>query len=303
MQKGSRRKAAVKPKGATTKETAMPPEIAQLIEGQSVRIDPKRFLSKWLRASLPLIEHRFEESPDNTFTLEPTLFEEFISSLRRLLEKKTAFAEFEPSDWIAFALLTIPTGADVNQSSWEDYIDRESVSEDCALPPELSPPTTQQSSSSEKHNSNSVSLNVAYAGGEYEPLSLQISIVGEPVRTFLKLEAGDKLPTAEKRELQRRAKAIWDVLSEKIASRLDIKELPAGRPITNTPQLAAFLRDHYGYTPFQMAQVLCQEKQCKDLGRHTAECRDRLRKAADQHWKNEVKKYKELAAQKSDQSS
>jgi hypothetical protein len=235
--------------------------------------------------------------------LEPKLFEELMSGLRLALEKITADAQLKPSDWISLVLSSIATGTDVNRSSPDDYIDRESVWQDFALPPELNPPAAQQSSSSEEHNSNTVSLNVAYAGGEYEALSLQISIVGEPVRTFLELEAGRKLPAREKQALQRRAKTIWDVVSEKIASRLGIKQLPAGRPISNTPQRAAFLRDHYGYKPLQMAQVLCREKQCRDLGRHTAECRDRLRKAADQHWKSEEKKYEELAAQKSDQSS
>jgi hypothetical protein len=305
MSKDSREKATPKTEDGTAKLPGIPPEIAQLIRGRSVRIDPKRYFSKKFRAALPLIQHRLKESESspNTFTLEPKLFEEFMSRLRLALEKVTADAQFKPSDWISLVLSSISTGTDVNRSSPDDYIDRESVWEDFALPPELNPPAAQQSSSSEEHNSNTVSLNVAYAGGEYEALSLQISIVGEPVRAFLELEAGRKLPAREKQALQRRAKTIWDVLSEKIVSRLGIKQLPAGRPITNTPQLAAFLRDHDGYTPLQMAKVLCREKQCKDLGRHTAECRDRLRKAADQHWKNEEKKYEELAAQKSDQSS
>jgi hypothetical protein len=297
MQKGFRRKAAVKSEGATTKEAAMPPEIAQLIKGRAVRIDPDRYFSKELRAKLPLIHNRLTESAPNTFTLEPKLFEDFLNVLRSRLEKKAdqTYAQFRPSDWISLVLSSIATGMYVNRSSPDHFIDRESVSEEFALPPELNPLAPQQSSSSEEHNSHTVSLNVSYTGGEDEPLSLRISIDGEPVRTFLELEAVSERPTREKQALQRRAKKIWDVLSEKIASRLGVMELPAGRPITDTPQLAAFLRDHYGYTPLQMAQKLCSRKQCKDLGRHTADCRDRLRKAADQHWKNEKKKYTELA--------
>jgi len=123
------------------------------------------------------------------------------------------YAGFKPSDWISLVLTLIAVRNDVNRPSWEDFIDRESVWQNFALPP----PAAQQSSSSEEHNSNTLSLNVAYGGGDYEPLSLQISIVGQPVRTFLELEAASELPAREKQALQRRVKTIWDVLSEKIS--------------------------------------------------------------------------------------
>lgn len=59
MPKDSRRRVTVKKKeDATASEAALPPEIAQLIRGLSVCIDPKRYFSKMFRAALPTSEDR-----------------------------------------------------------------------------------------------------------------------------------------------------------------------------------------------------------------------------------------------------
>lgn len=299
MSKDSRENVTPKTEDGTSKLPDIPPEIAQFINGQSVRIDPKRYFAKTFIAALPLIQDRLKESPANTFTLEPKLFEEFISILRRSLGKPdTAYASFKPSDWIAFSLLPIATGTNVDQSSWEDFIDRESIWEDLALPPELNAPAMHQGSNSEERNSNTVSLNVEYSGGEYEPLCLQISVVGDAVRSFLELEAGRKLPSAEKRALECRAKAIWDVLSDKISSRLGIRQLQRGRSLTNQGQVAAFAHDHVGYSWVKVAQALCKDEVCKQKNghwNHSHWCRERYRKLAALYWKREAAKYAAMA--------
>jgi hypothetical protein len=296
MPKDFRSRVTVKKKeDATASKSALPPEIAQLIEGYSVCIDPKRYFSKTFRATLPLIQHRLEKSSRDTFTLKPELFEKFMSRLRLFLEKKTDPA-FKPSDCVSFVLVSLATGMDVNQPQFDSYIDPEGYWETLPLPDDLIAPAGHPTSSkSEGRNSNTVSLNVALVTDEDDVDSLEISISGEPLRAFFDLEAGRKMAPAEKRALQRRAKAIWKLLSNKISSRLGIEKSRAGRPLTDIPKIAAFLRDHCDYTLLQIAQLVCTDKQCKVGGKHTVECRDRLRNAANLHWKHEKQKYEELA--------
>ena len=140
MQKGSRRGVAIKSEAPTAKEPDIPPEIAQFIKEQSVRIDPDRFFSKELRAKLPLIEQRLKESPPNTFTLEPKLFEDFISSLRLLLKNEhPVHSLLKPSDWIPFVLVALATGTEV-RSPFDVYFDREGYWEHISLPSSLIAP-------------------------------------------------------------------------------------------------------------------------------------------------------------------
>ena len=302
MSKDSREKATPKTEDATAKHPNLPPEIAQLIEieGRSVRIDPRRYLSKTFRAALPLIQYRLEESSPNTFTLEPKLFEDFVSSLRLVLEKKFD-PPFKPSDCISFVLLSLASGRDVNQSQFDGGIDPEGYWEKLALPPNLIAPGGQPTSSDSKaRNSNKVSLNVAFGSNFFpdEAFALQITMEGEPLRPFYDLEAGLKMTPAEKRALERRAKAIWKLLSDKISSRLGIARIEPGRSLTNQGQLAAFLRGHQGYTWPRVARELCKNEGCKDEKghwSHSHSCQERYRKLAALYWKREAARYADLA--------
>lgn len=275
MSKDSREKATPKTEDGTTKLPGIPPEIGQLIRGRSVRIDPKRYFSKKFRAALPLIQHRLKESSPNTFTLESELFEDFVSSLRRVLETKAdLFADFKASDWTSFVLLALAGGGEPEEF---DYPDPEGYWEHISLPssliapgnrPEATPP-----SGSDQQDSNKVSLN----------------------------EGGLKITPAEKRALERRAKAIWSFLSDKISSRLGIARLEPGRSLTHQGELAAFAHDHRGYTWAELARELCKDQACKDARgnwKHSPWCRERYRKLAALYWKRETAKYAAMARER-----
>ena len=307
MSKDSREKATPKTEDGTAKLPGIPPEIGQLIEieGRSVRIDPRRYFSKMFRAVLPLIQHRLKESAPNTFTLEPKLFEDFLYRLRYLLEER-ADPLFEPSDWVAFALVSLPVGRELSQSGYE--IDRKHYRELYAIHSEghwehISLPSSligTPTSGSNQQDSNRVSLNVVFSDPlDPDKFVLEIDIVGEPLRPFFDLEA--ILTPAEKRELQRRAKAIWSVLSERISSRLGTQRLQAGRSLTDQGASSALLHDQYGYSWTKVAQELCKDQGCKDEKghwKHSHWCRERFRKLAALHWKREAKKYAAMARER-----
>jgi len=294
---------------ATAKQSDIPPEIAQLIEieGRSVRIDPRRYFSKMFRAVLPLIQHRLKESAPNTFTLKPRLFEDFLYRLRYFLEERAdpTYARFEPSDWVAFALVSLPICRGLSQSGYD--IDRKHYRELIAIHSEghwehISLPTSligTPTSGSGQQDSNRVSLNVVFSDPlEPDKFVLEIDIVGEPLRPFFELEAILKMTPAEKRELQRRAKAIWSVLNERISSRLGTQPLQAGRLLTDQGASSALLHDHFGYSWTKVAQELCKDQLCKDEKghwKHSHWCRERYRKLAALHWKREANKYAAMA--------
>lgn len=93
---------------------------------------------------------------------------------------------------------------------------------------------------------------------------------GEPLPPVFDLEAGRKMTPAEKRALQRQAKAIWILLSDKISSRLGIARLEPGRSLTNQGELAAFLQDHCGYTWPRVARELCKNEGSRSQPRQAA---------------------------------
>jgi hypothetical protein len=302
MPKDSPKRVAVKAEDATVKRPDIPPEIAQLIDERSVRIDPDRYFSKELRAKLPLIQHRLKESSRNTFTVEPELFEDFISALRQVLEKKgdPGYADFKPSDWISWVLGIVATNKEMDESPFDDP--PEGYWEPISLPSNLTAPGDRPESTakpgSTQPDSNTVSLNVAFNYAADWSVSIEISIAGEPLSTFLDLETGGEMTPTERRALQRRAKAIWNLLSDKISSRLGIQQLQRGRSLTNRGKMAAMLHDHFGYSWAKLAQGLCKDEACKDEKghwKHSHWCRERYRKLAALYWKREAAKYAAMA--------
>jgi len=298
MPNDSRKTPAARAEEGTAKPTDIPPEISQLIEGHSVRIDPDRYFSKRLRAALPLIQHRLKESVPNTFTLEPELFNELISDLRLALEKqKSDDTSFRPSDWISFVLGYIATGREVSQTQfYYNYMDTEGYWDHISLPSSLIDTPT---SGSDQQDSNRVSLNVAYGSDSFpdEAYALEITIEGEPLRPLFDL-AGLKMTPADRRTLQRQAKAIWSFLNDKISSRLGIRRVGAGRNVTNQGHLAAFAHDHIGDSWARVAQQLCKDEGCKNAKKHSASCRERYRKLAALYWKREAAKYAAMARER-----
>lgn len=287
MRKASKRPTA-RVEDASAKMPGIPPEIAQLIEGHSVRIEPKRYFAKLWMTRLPLVQDQAKQSGRDTFILEPELFERFVSRLLDALHSEPLYSNLRPSDWICVALIDVAGPDHIDEWSFEDDWQTIHLPTDLETPPSLG----------KTANPNTLSLNVAFRPDPYDPdsPSLEISVIGEAVRIFSELRNVRNRTPSEKRELHRRASKFWGFLSERISAQLGIEGL-RGRPIASG-HLWAFLRDHQGRTWHEIARKFCTDQACKNQGQHGHACQERFRKAAELFWKRERNEYVDLARAK-----
>jgi hypothetical protein len=269
----------------------IPPEISQFIKGRSVRVaEPTRYLAKHWQLQVPFLGQEIKEIKPNVFQLEPETFGRFMSALRSILaaKNKQAYAEFRPSDWIAFALLGACSLEDAPVPS-ELFPNLEEDWRVVNLPIENA---VQEATGATAEGSDHRSVMMT-VGFEQEPdfddFSLVIRIMGEPLSVFEEVWESDQ-PSPKGRLTHKRAERLWHLLSRAIAGRLGLKTAKRGRPMRNAGRSAAFGHDHRRWTWQRVARDLCPEKHM-----HGPLCRDNYRKQASQYWERERKRYAALA--------
>jgi hypothetical protein len=281
----------------TTREKPdLPPEIGQFINGRSVRLaEPERYFARHWRLQVPFLGEEIKEMKPNLFTLEPTLFADFISDLRSLLARREAaarkgdslYADFRDPDWIPWALL-VSCSLDksfVPVAPYFEY-DRQVV----RIPPDSSS-SEQVTASTQQPNHQSVAMTMSFGPDPEndDELSLLIEFSGEPLGALKDMREIDK-HSPQRRLFQKKAENVWDFLIQAMEARLGIEGPSRGRPMRNAGKTAAFGHHHCGLTWSQVAQQLCPEKHA-----HGPLCRDNYRKQASQYWERERKRYAALA--------
>ena len=281
--------------GKASEIPPFPEEISQLIEGRThtVRVtEPNRYFPKRWSLLLPSSVERVREIKPNVFRLDPKTFETFSSALRSSLANRDELAQkgdhlydkFQPSDWIAWALISACSVRASQRQVWSTYVG--DLWEVLQVPPAVweSKRTTAVDAPGEELPEGSLELRVDLLCEEGIGPELSIDVKGEPLRLLVEFWRTDE-DSHDKRNVGNRVQKLWRLLSEAIESRLEIERPDRGRPRSEHGHFATYLHDHFGLSWQQVAQRLCTKKHV-----HGSSCRDNFRKQAEQYWKRERKR-------------
>lgn len=276
MREQKRRK---KPEPPIPEDRGFLRDIKQLIDGRTVRIsEPKRFFALKWKAMLPLVSDQVKEI-NNTFKLQPSLFQKFTESLELLLklrkQLREQYADYTPSDLVADALCS----AAVDISDYPQGVH--------AWP--LRMPFQELIRFQDKGGEISVRIEPLYRDGDSAP-ALIISVAGEPISALLNFNLMDD-DSPEKQDAQIEAREIWDTIIQRLSLRIGVKRPNRGKPGKDFGFYAAWFHDHVGWSWAKIAKA-----ECKKQHEHKESCERNFRKLAQQFYLKQEKEYLKIAS-------